>query len=154
MRNVAFCSLLLIVATLMLLVGCAGRPSLLPNSDKNLRKTSAQLAADAAVRHPYKGDAPRGGEAIARASVGYTLNQVDVVNLSPDAWEDVEIWVNQQYVVHIPTMEPSKLKTLNFQMLFDDKGNSFPLDNKKVMVTKVEAYRGGKMFDIPVRLGD
>ena len=30
--------------------GCAGRTSLFPNSDTNLRKTSAEFAADAAKR--------------------------------------------------------------------------------------------------------
>src|SRR4029453_17768074 len=88
-------AVLLVAATFALLAGCAGRPSLIPNSDKSLRKSSAQLAADAAKRHPYKSDAPRGGEAVARATVGYMLDQVDVVNLSNDDWTDVEVWVNQ-----------------------------------------------------------
>lgn len=139
---------------LMTLVGCAGRPALIPNPDKNLRKTSAQFAADAAVRFPYKADAPRGGEAVARAQVGYALDRVDLVNLSPDTWENVEVWVNQAYVIHLPVVEPNKLKILNFQMLFDNKGRSFPTDNKKVMVDKVEVFRDGKMFDVPVKLGD
>ena len=136
------------------LIGCSGRPTIIPNTDKSLRKTSAEFSADAAKRHPYKSDAPRGGEAVARATYGYTLNQLDVVNLSEEEWADVEIWVNGQYVVFLPKMEPKKLKTIAFQMLFDDKGNYFPLDNKKVQVKKVEAYRGGKMYDIPVKLGD
>ena len=144
----------LAIAALVLIAGCSGRPTIVPNSDKSLRKTSAEFAADSAKRHPYKSDAPRGGEAVARSTVGYTLNQLDVVNLSDEEWDDVEIWVNQQYVVFIPKMEPKKLKSIAFQMLFDDKGNYFPLDNSKVQVKKVEAYRGGKMYDIPVKLGD
>ena len=141
-------------AVIATVIGCAGRPALIPNPDKNLRKTSAQLAADAAVRHPFKAQAPRGGEAVARAQVGYTLDRLDVVNLSQDEWQDVEVWVNQNYVVHVPKMEPNKLKILNFQMLFDGKGASFPTDNKKVLVSKVEVYKDGKMFDVPVKLGD
>jgi hypothetical protein len=134
--------------------GCAGRPSLLPNSDPALRKTSTQFAADAAARHPYKADAPRGGEIPSRAAVGYTLNQLDVINLSPEDWDDVEIWVNQKYVVHIPRMQKNKTETIPFQMLYDDKGNYFPTDNSKILVKKVEVYKDGKMFDIPARLGD
>src|SRR5215217_3536484 len=111
-------SFLLMIAVAVL-AGCSGRPSLIPNADQSLRKPSSQFAADAAKRHPYKTDAPRGGEAVARAQVGYTLNQLDVVNLSQEPWTDVEIWVNQKYVVFVPRMEPNKLKTLNFQMLFD-----------------------------------
>src|SRR5687768_14560041 len=49
---------------LALLAGCAGRVSMLPNADKNLRKTPAQFAADAATRHPFKAELPSGGEAI------------------------------------------------------------------------------------------
>jgi len=134
--------------------GCSGRPALIPNPDKNLRKASAQFAADAAVRHPYKAEAPRGGEAIARSQVGYSLDRLDLVNLSQDPWTDVEIWVNQKYVVHLPKVEPNTLKIINFQMLYDEKGNYFPTDNKKVLVSKVEVLKDGKMFEVPVRLGD
>jgi hypothetical protein len=140
--------------SLAMLAGCAGRPSILPNDDKQLRKTSAQFAADAAKRHPFKADAPKGGDAVARAEVGYTLNQIDIVNLSQDTWNDVEVWVNQSYVVFIPVMEPKKLKTLNFQMMFDDQGNSFPTNNSKVLVKNVEIYRDGKMYNVPAKLGD
>src|SRR5947207_14128888 len=116
---------LLVALLLVGCAGCAGRPSLIPNADKSLRRTSAQFAADAAKRHPYKSDAPRGGEAVARAEVGYMLKQITIVNLSPQAWNDVELWVNQKYVVFVPVMEPNKLKTLNFQMMYDDQGNYF-----------------------------
>ena len=134
--------------------GCSGRPALIPNPDKNLRKASAQFAADAAVRHPYKAEAPRGGEAIARSQVGYSLDRLDLVNLSQDAWTDVEIWVNEKYVVFVPTMKPNELKVLNFQMLFNEKGDYFPVNNKSVRINRVEAYRDGQMWDIPVALAD
>src|SRR5947207_9463157 len=121
-KTIGFVGLLV---SLIILAGCAGRPSLIPNSDKNLRRTSAQFAADAAKRHPYKANAPRGGEAVARAEIGYMLKQITIVNLSPETWNDVELWVNQKYVVFVPVMEPNKLKTLNFQMMYDDQGNYF-----------------------------
>ena len=154
--TVAFCCCCVAFAIMLVLAagGCSGRPSLIPNSDKDLRRSSAQFAADAAKRFPYKADAPRGGEAIGRATVGYTLDQLDVVNLSQEEWNDLEIWVNQKYVVHLPKMLPNKLVTLNFQMIFDDKGDYFPTDNKKTLVNKVEMYKDGKMYEIPVRLGD
>ena len=76
------------------------------------------------------------------------------MNLSQEAWNDVEIWVNQKYVVHLPKVEPNTLKIIQFQMLFDAKGNYFPTNNNKVMVSKVEVLKDGKMFDVPVRLGD
>ena len=141
-------------AAIALAVGCSGRPALIPNPDPNLRKASAQFAADAAVRHPYKAEAPKGGEAVARSQVGYSLDRLDLVNLSQEPWTDVEIWVNQKYVVHLPKVEPNTLKIIQFQMLFDAKGNYFPTNNNKVLVSKVEVLKDGKMFDVPVRLGD
>ena len=132
-------------------VGCAGRPSIIPNPDKSLRKTSAEFAADAARRHPYKADAPRGGEAPARTEFDYTADKFNVINLSQDEWDDVEMWVNQNYVVLIPKMEPNAIKKIDFEMLFDDNGKHFPTDNKKTHVEKVELYRNGKMYDVKAR---
>jgi hypothetical protein len=142
-------------ALIGLMVGCAGRPSVLPNPDPNLRKSSAQLAADAAKRSPYKSDAPRGGEAPARAQVGYWADRVELANLSNSEWTDVEVWVNKKYVCYVPTM-PSKgqVAVLFFQMLFDDSGNSFPTDNNKTRVESVELYMDGKMFDVKTALAD
>ena len=132
--------------------GCAGRASGVPNSDPALRKTMAQLAADAATRHPYKADAPRGGDAIARAEVEYFLKLINIVNLSEEDWTDVELWVNQDYVVLVPSMPKNVQRSINFQMLFDGKGNFFP--TSKARVTKIELYRNGKMYNVPVHLAD
>src|SRR5436305_5154578 len=75
-----------------LLGGCAGRTSILPNSDKALRKTSVEFAADAAKR-AYPEAAPRGGEAQAQAAVDHGfLNRIEVVNLSDANWTDVDLW--------------------------------------------------------------
>jgi hypothetical protein len=133
-------------------LGCSGRPSMLPNPDKELRRSSAEFAADAAKRHPYKADAPRGGEATARAQVGYVLDRLEVVNLSDEDWTDVEVWVNQAYVVHLPAMEKGKLKVMNFQMIFDEKGSYLPTSG--VRVNKVELLRDGKMYDVKLQLAD
>ncbi len=134
--------------------GCSGRPSLVPNSDKSLRKSSAQFSADAAKRHPYNADAPRAGQAVARAQVGYTMNQLEIVNLSDQTWTDVEVWVNGKYVVSVPAMKPNELKVLNFQMLFNEKGDYFPVNNKTVRVNRVEVLRDGQMWDVSVALAD
>src|SRR5258707_12506808 len=97
-----------IVLALAGLAGCSGRPSVLPNSDPQLSKTMAELAADAAKRHPYKSDVPRGGEALARASVDYTFKTIQILNYSDIDWQDVEIWVNQKYVVSVPKIPHGK----------------------------------------------
>jgi predicted small lipoprotein YifL len=147
-------SVVVVVVMISLFAGCADKPTLIPPSDKNLRKTNAQFAADAAKRHPYKADAPRGGEAEARAEVDYTLHELSIVNLSKENWTNVEVWVNKNYVIFLPTMEPNQLKKLSFGMLFDDKGNSIPAGNLKTMINKVEIYRDGKMYDVKTKLGD
>jgi hypothetical protein len=138
-------------ALLGTVIGCSGRASIVPNSDPKLRRSSAEFAADAAKRQ-YHGEAPRGGEAAARAQVAYMLDRIEVVNLSSEDWQDCEVWVNQQFVVHVPKMERGRLKRLNFQMIFNDQGKYVPTD--KFIVKKVEVFRDGKMFDVPVQLAD
>lgn len=142
-------------ASLLLgVVGCAGRPSLIPNPSKELRKTAAQFAADAAKRHPYKDQAPRGGQAIARAQVGYVFDQVDVVNLSDTDWHDVEVWVNKKYVCYVPTMKRDDLKVIKFTMLYDADGLNFPTDNRVYRIDTVELLMDGKMYDVTTKLAD
>ena len=146
---------LMLLATLVTLTGgCAGRPELIPNSDPSLRKTSAQFSADAAKRFPYKSDAPRGGNAPARAQIGYWADRIDIVNTSDTDWGDTEIWVNRAYVVTLPKIEHGKLKSIPFQAIFNDKGVSFPTDNSKTHVEKLEVFHDGKMFDVPTQLAD
>lgn len=134
--------------------GCAGRTSVMPNSDPALRKYSTQFAADAARRHPYKADAPRGGLAEARAQVGYVTDHLQIINLSKDEWKDVEVWVNGSYVVCVPTMPPLVLKKLDFQMMYDADGNYFPTENEKTKVQKVEILLDGKMYDVTCHVAD
>lgn len=146
------CRLLAAVVLAAIVAGCADHPTILPNQDKNLRRTNAQFAADAAKRHPYKADAPRGGTLPARSQVDYTFKFVDLANLSDTDWDNIEVWVNKNYVVFVPKLEKGKLDRLAFQMLFDDAGNSFP--TSKTRVQSVEVYKDGKMYDVTTKLAD
>jgi hypothetical protein len=138
------------------LLGCAQRPPIYFANDKALRKPSVELAADAVKRFPYKADAPRGGEAVGRAQVGYWWNTIEIVNLSDTDWDDVEIWVNKSYVVHVPKMARGndKLLRVPFLALFNDSGKNFPVNNKEVRVETVEIFRDGKMYDVKLQLAD
>ena len=139
-----------------LLTGCAGRPSLFPNSDKNLNRTSAQFAADAAKRHPFKADAPNGGEALGSAEYDLVFGTIHVLNYSGEDWKNVEVWVNRQYVCWLPLIEKDKVrvKTINFQMLYDDKGDYFWTNGGKTPVKTVDIYRDGKIYSLPLKLAD
>ena len=142
-----------------LVAGCAGRPAMIPNTDKSLRRTSTQFAADAAKRN-YEADAPNGGDAAARAEVNYTIKEIRIANLSPDDWNDVEVWVNQRWMVHVPIIPhmgkgTEGYRKINFQMLYDNNGNFFPVNLiSKVRVEKVDVFFGGKMYNVPVHLSD
>ena len=140
------------------LSGCAGRPSLIPNSDPALRKTSAAFASDAAKRHPFNASLPAGGVARGRAQVGYGRDTVEIVNLGTEDWQNVEVWANRKYVVFVPKIAAgaSRVKTINFQMMFDDKGHYFPLNNSKPdrMLRQLEMVRDGQLYTIPVSQAD
>jgi hypothetical protein len=137
-----------------LLAGCEMKPSVLPNSDKNLRKSTAEFAADAAKRQ-YPTTAPRGGDVQAQASIDYGFdNRIDAVNLSGDTWNQVELWVNEKYVIFIPVWQTRELKRIGFRMLYDRDGMTFPTDNKQFKVEKVEVFRDGKLYAVPMKLAD
>jgi hypothetical protein len=145
-------------ACLEMVAGCAGRPSLIPNSDQSLRKTSAQFASDAAKRHPFNASLPSGGAAQGRAQVGYGRDTVEIVNLGTEDWHNVELWVNRRYVVFIPRVRAgaSRVTTINFQMLYDEKGRYFPTDNSVParMVRQLEVVRDGQVYTVPFRQAD
>ncbi len=137
------------------LAGCSGRVAVLPNSDKALRQTPAQFAAEAAKRS-YPAELPDAGKANARAQVAYEVDQIQVINLSEEDWNDVELWVNHKYVVHLPVVESGKkrVKTVTFLMLYDDQGNPFPSNNRKQFIDSLEMVRDGSKYQIPLALAD
>ena len=144
---------LFVIVLALLAGGCAGRVSLFPNTDKTLRKTPAQFAADAAKRS-YPADLPRGGEAEGQAQVAYELDRVEMVNLSQQDWEDVELWINRDYVVYVPRIAAGtqRVKSLDFRMFYDAQGNSFP--TTKMIVKEIELVQGGKVYNLPFRQAD
>jgi hypothetical protein len=139
-----------------LIVGCEGRPTLFPNSDPALRKTSTQFAADAAKRFPYPGEPARNGDAPGRAEIDLMMAQLQLLNFGDDDWKDVDIWVNQSYVCHVPLIAKGKItvKTVAFGMLFNAKGDSFSTDGGKNPINRVEIARDGKLYTVPMRLAD
>lgn len=142
------------VLCLAVAAGCTQRPPPFITNDKSLRKPSTELAADSVKRFPYKADAEKAGEAIARAQVGNTANWLEIVNLSDEDWSDVEVWINKSWVVHLPTMERTKLKRIPFSAIFNDKGQTFPSSTKIERLQIVEVYRDAKMYTVRLQLAD
>ena len=56
----------------------------------------------------------------------------------------------------MPEMAEKIYHTLRKQwnVFYDDKGNPFPSNNKKQMISKLEIVRDGTKFNIPLRLAD
>jgi hypothetical protein len=146
----------LLALSCALIVGCEGRPTLFPNSDPALRKTSTQFAADAATRFPYPGAAARTGEAPGRAEIDLMMSQLQILNSGDDDWKEIDVWVNQSYVCHIPLIPKGKLtvKTIAFGMLFDQKGNSFSTQGGRNPINRIEIAYDGKLYVVPMRLAD
>jgi hypothetical protein len=130
------------------LAGCGDQPTLFANPDPELQHTNKEWQGEAQAHFPYKSDAPHEKEAKVRAQVGYDLNRLEVVNFTGKDWDDVEVWVNRRYVCHLPKLQDRQLKEVHFSMLYDAVGNTFPWDNSKVRVEKVELYHDGTMYDI------
>jgi hypothetical protein len=148
--RLALCAGLLV---LFVALGGCSRP-LMPTFDPDLKKNYMELAADAAKR-PYPAEAPRGGEAVARANVDHGLmNQIKIVNLSDQDWSDVDLWVNEQYVIHLNNWTKGQLRKIGFKQIFNAGGQSFPIDNKGARVEKVEIHKDGKLFEVTVALAD
>jgi len=139
-----------------LLAGCEGRPTLFPNSDPALQKTSTQFAADAARRFPYPGQPNSAGLARGRAEIDVMQSQLQILNYGDEDWRDIDVWVNRSYVCHVPRLGKSKEKveTIGFAMLYNSKGDFFSTEGGKNPVNRVEIYRDGKLFQIPLTLAD
>ena len=142
------------VVCLSLLAGCQGTGALIPASDPDLRKTAAQFAADSAKRS-YPAEAPRGGDVQALASVDYgVFNRVEMMNLSDEPMDELEVWINEKYVFHATKWPARSLKKVNFATLYDRDGKPFPMDNKKVRISKIEVFKDGKLYNVPMKLAE
>jgi hypothetical protein len=138
-----------IVVAGLALTGCSsdGQPTLLPNADSNLRKSSAEFASDAAKRS-YETTAPKSTVTIARAQYNLMERQFDVANLTNADWQNVEVWVNQKYVVSVPQFSKNSGKALNFELFYDNTGHHFSTNWGSTPVKSLEIYADGKMYPV------
>lgn len=122
-----------ILLAALLLTGCKDTPGFYPNAEPALRNSVGSYRTDAAQRI-YPTEAPRGSNLVARAQIGYVVKAVDVANLSTADWDNVEVWVNKQYVCFLPKMQAGRLKSIPFDALFDRNGQHIPRDSRTFVV--------------------
>jgi len=149
----SICGGFVTVTAILAMSGCTGdgRPTIIPNSDSTLRKSSTEFAADAAKRS-YEVTAPKSHDAIARAQYNVMERQFELANLSNSDWQNIEIWVNQKYVVCVPQFDRNTGKTLNFELFYDADGHHFETDHGGNPVRSLQIYQGGKMYDVVATL--
>jgi hypothetical protein len=133
--------------------GCVGdgEPTLLPNADPALRKNALQLTSDAA-RRSYEASAPRGTDPQARAQYNLMSGNFELVNLSGQDWTNVEVWVNQTYVLFVPKMEMNVAKRLDFNMFYDQHAHHFATEDGKTPLQSLEIYHDGTLYTVPATM--
>lgn len=131
--------------------GCEETPGYYPNQDLTLRRPVKEIRADAAQRI-YPVDAAKVKNLPVRARIGYMAKTVDVVNLTDTDWTDVEVWVNGQWVCHLPRMEAGVLKSIPWNAFYDREGKSLPRESQSFVVSQVEVYMGGKLYAVPITI--
>lgn len=75
---------------------------------------------------------------------------VDVANLSTEDWENIEVWVNKEFVVFLPKIEQGTLRSIPFDAMFNRQGQHLPKDSRTFVVETVEVFMGGKLYDVKV----
>ena len=144
-----------LLASLSLLAwsgGCAsGSNSLLPSKDKNLCKPKKELLAEAAQRS-FPAEATSQGEAPMRAEIDYGLRVINIVNLSEQSWNNVQVWVNGEYACQVTALPVKRQVGVNFEVLYNKQGQQAPLSG--VWVNKAQLVADGKVYDLKLHLAD
>jgi hypothetical protein len=135
------------------LMGCETQVTVVPNNDPTLRKPVKTFAADASKR-TYEADAPKVPDYDFRGQYALILRRIDLANISERDWDNVEVWINQRYVVHCPKFEAKSDKSLAFRLFYDNKGHRFDTDMGKNPIESVEVYRDGVMYTVTTRVAD
>ncbi len=134
-------------------IGCSERAVLIPNFDPSIDKKLSTLRSESAACFPYNAAADRGAELPMRAELGYTFNQITLVQFSGQTWDNVQLWINGTYVIHLDRLESRDLKRLSFKLFMDESGMHFPLNNEAVRVEKLEIKKDGVFHPVHAQIG-
>jgi hypothetical protein len=138
---------------LVAVAGCQGTVALIPNNDPELRSPPSSFAADAAKRH-YEADAQRVPDSQFRAQYALIMKEIDLANISNLDWVNVEVWINEKYVVYCRTFDAKSSKSLKFTMFYDHDGHPFDTQGGTNPIEKVEVFRGGTMYAVVAHVAD
>lgn len=142
----------LAAALAVLAGGCAsGTSRINPNPEKSLQKKPKELVAYAAEKE-FPVDAQKMEQSPVLAEVDYGLDVINLVNLGTEDWQDVDVWVNQQYVVKLGSLPVGRQRGINFHLLYDKAGQRAP--SKGVWVKSIEIVRGDEVYSPRVRMAD
>jgi len=134
-----------------MLGGCAsGTSRVNPNPEPSLNRPRQELATYAATRD-YPADAPQASAPV-RAEVDYQLDVINMVNLGDTELKDVEVWVNQHYVVLVGTLPVRQQRGINFHVLFDKSGRRAP--SRGTWINSIELYYDGALRPVSFRAAD
>lgn len=137
----------------LVVMGCEGSVSLLPDADPELRQPPPVFAADAAKRQ-YEAGAQKIPDTDFRAQYGLILREIDLANISSEDWDNVEVWINHTYVLHLKHFDKKSDKTLYFAMFYDQAGHHFETDYGKNPIKSLEVFRGGNMYAVVDHVAD
>ena len=151
-----------LVAAVFLVGGCARlgmtadepatRPTAGVTEPGDAQRREAE--ADAPAGFPaYPSDLPLVGTAAARATVMHGKNALDLANLSKLPWRDARVWLNRRYSLPLAYLAPGKIERLKFEDFRDDKGATFPTDNRLVVVEELELVLGDERTRVRFGLG-
>ena len=142
-----------VVAVMVALAaGCAsGDRRWNPNPELSLQKKPAEYAAYAAEQ-VYPADATRAEGSPVLAEVDYGYDVVNLVNVGEEDWNDVNVWVNQQFVVKLGSLPVRVQRGVNFHALYDREGLRAP--SRGVWIRTVEIERDGQLYPLRIRIAD
>lgn len=151
-----------ILAAMLLIAGCqTNSTKLIPNPDRDLRKSPEAFKADAAKRvypasqpSPFAPTPPSSALQWApfRGEVDYQLDVINIVNLSDKDWNNVEVWANGKYVCFVPSFPAKMQRGIAFRILFSPEGQQPPL--RGLWLDKVELVKDGKIYQVVIHPAD